>query len=68
MLMLQNVHAQGNLSDLNGIVDQRKNVFGGKLAVMVWKDTIVYQKSTGDKVTSDFTVATREISVVRVRG
>ena len=47
MLDFQMAHAQ-NLSGVDGIVEKEKKNFGGKLAVMVWKDTIVYKKMVGE--------------------
>lgn len=50
MLNLQSVNAQ-RFSNLDALIEQRKNHFGGKMAVMVWKDTIVYQKVVGEDMT-----------------
>ncbi|HUQ66237.1 MAG TPA: serine hydrolase domain-containing protein [Flavitalea sp.] len=50
MLNFQLLHAQ-NLSALDGMIEQTKKQFGGKLAVMVWKDTIVYKKFAGEDLT-----------------
>jgi CubicO group peptidase (beta-lactamase class C family) len=47
MLNLRTVHAQ-NLSGLDNLVEKQKKNFGGKMAVMVWKDTIVYKKLVGE--------------------
>ncbi|MBL7699743.1 MAG: beta-lactamase family protein [Chitinophagaceae bacterium] len=37
-----------NFSSLDAVVEQSKKPFGGKLAVLVWKDTIKYQKIVGE--------------------
>jgi CubicO group peptidase (beta-lactamase class C family) len=37
-----------NFSGLDAIVEAQKKNFGGKLAVMVWKDTVVYKKLVGE--------------------
>lgn len=50
MLIFQSGKAQ-DLSDLNFTIDQRKSIYGGKMAVMVWKDTLLYQKAVGEDVT-----------------
>lgn len=47
VLNFQPVKSQ-NLSSLDAVVEQQKKPFGGKLAVMVWKDTILYQKVVGE--------------------
>lgn len=47
MLLLQHAVAQ-DFTSLNATIEQRKSQFGGKVAVMVWKDTLLYQKATGD--------------------
>ena len=47
MLNLQTVLAQ-DLSGLDGVIEKQKKNFGGKMAVMVWKDTIVYKKLVGE--------------------
>jgi len=38
------------------MLEQKKSQFGGKLAVMVWKDSLLYQKAIGE----DFTITTQE--------
>ena len=50
MLLLQTVKAQ-RISGLDAIVEQEKNQFGGKMVVMVWKDTLLYQKATSEDLT-----------------
>ena len=50
MLNLQALHAQ-RLSSLDGMLEQRKKQFGGKIAMVVWKDTIVYKKFIGEDMT-----------------
>lgn len=50
MLNFQVIHAQ-RLSSIDGMLEQRKKQFGGKMAVMVWKDTIVYKKFVGEDIT-----------------
>src|SRR5687768_2821375 len=47
VLMLQSAAAQ-NFSGVQVIMDKRKNEFGGKMAVIVWKDTTVFQKTVGE--------------------
>jgi CubicO group peptidase (beta-lactamase class C family) len=47
MLDFQIAHAQ-SLSGVDAIVEKGKKNFGGKMAVMVWKDTIVYKKMVGE--------------------
>ena len=47
MLNLQMGFAQ-DFSGVDVIVEKQKKNFGGKLAVMVWKDTIVYKKLVGE--------------------
>lgn len=47
MLMLQSATAQ-NFSGIDAIIDKGKSQFGGNMAVMVWKDTVLYQKITGE--------------------
>jgi CubicO group peptidase (beta-lactamase class C family) len=37
-----------NFSSVDALVEQRKNHFGGKMIVMLWKDTVLYQKITGE--------------------
>src|SRR5690348_5950711 len=49
MLNLQSVFAQ-DFSALDGIVEKTKKNFGGKMAMMVWKDTVVYKKLVGEDV------------------
>lgn len=46
--LLQIVHGQVDFSKLDKLIEQKKSQFGGKIAVMVWKDTLLYQKATGD--------------------
>ncbi len=50
MLFFQAAQSQ-DLTDLDNIIEQQKKVFGGKIAVMVWKDTIIYQKAVGEEIT-----------------
>lgn len=50
MLFFQTTKGQ-DFSILDALVNQRKNHFGGKMVVMVWKDTILYQKVTGEDMT-----------------
>jgi CubicO group peptidase (beta-lactamase class C family) len=50
MLNLQTVFSQ-DLSGVNGLIEQQKKNFGGKMAVMVWKDTLVYKKLVGEDMT-----------------
>ena len=50
MLLLQTVKAQP-ISGLDAIVEQEKDQFGGKMVVMVWKDTLLYQKATSEDLT-----------------
>lgn len=47
MLLLQTTKGQ-DFSALDATIEQKKNLFGGQMAVMVWKDTMVFQKLTGD--------------------
>lgn len=48
MLLLQTGSAQ-NFSDLDALAEQRKKEFAGQqMSIMVWKDTILFQKVTGD--------------------
>ncbi|MEP7258434.1 MAG: hypothetical protein ABI687_08600, partial [Flavitalea sp.] len=45
---MQTIHAQ-DTSALYQLLEQRKAQWGGKLAVMVWKDDkVAFQKVTGD--------------------
>lgn len=50
MLILQPSKGQ-DFSSVDALVDQRKNHFGGKMVVMVWKDTILYKKVVGEDMT-----------------
>jgi CubicO group peptidase (beta-lactamase class C family) len=50
MLLLQTVRAQSS-GAIDQVVQQQKSVFGGKLVVSVWKDTLVYQKATNEDLT-----------------
>ena len=50
VLNFQLLNAQP-LSSIDGLIEQRKKQFGGKMAVMVWKDTIVYKKFVGEDIT-----------------
>lgn len=54
MLLLQRASAQ-NFNGVEQVVEKRKEHFGGKMAVMVWHDTVVFKKATGE----DFTVTTQ---------
>ncbi len=54
LLFFQVVRSQ-SFSALDELIEQQKSQFGGKLAVMVWKDSLLYQKQTGE----DFTVNTQ---------
>ncbi len=54
LLILQAPRAQ-DLSGLDQLIEQRKSLFDGQMAVMVWKDSLLYQKATGD-----FTIQTQE--------
>ena len=54
LLMLQAVSGQRNFDNLSSAIEQKKSQFGGKLAVMVWKDTVVYQKAVGEDFTVNF--------------
>jgi CubicO group peptidase (beta-lactamase class C family) len=56
LLMLQVIRAQNSFGSLDALVDQRKSQFGGKLALMVWQDTVMYQKAVGE----DFTINTQD--------
>lgn len=47
LLIFQTAVAQ-DLGGLDAIIDKRQKEYKGKLAVMVWKDTVLYQKYTGD--------------------
>jgi CubicO group peptidase (beta-lactamase class C family) len=47
MLNFQGVQAQ-DFSAVDRLLEQRKKQFGGKMAVMVWKDTILYKKLTSE--------------------
>lgn len=49
MLNFQFLKSQ-NLSSLDAVVEQQKKNFGGKLAVLVWKDTILYNKIIGEEM------------------
>jgi CubicO group peptidase (beta-lactamase class C family) len=53
VLMFQPVMAQ-DFSGLESVMERRKNHFGGKFAVVVWKDTTVFQKAIGE----DFNINT----------
>jgi CubicO group peptidase (beta-lactamase class C family) len=48
LLLLQTAAAQPRFSGLDDLVEQRKSQFGNNIGVMVWKDTIMHQKFTGD--------------------
>lgn len=39
-----------DFSSLDKLVEQQKKNFSGQLAVMVWKDTILYQKMVGEEM------------------
>ena len=56
LLMLQVAKSQMSFSSLDGMIEQKKAQFGGKMSVMVWKDTVLYQKAVGE----DFTVNTQD--------
>lgn len=47
VLFLQSSLAQ-DFSGVAAVVDRKKNQFGGNMAVMVWKDTVLFQKVTGE--------------------
>src|SRR5690242_1987352 len=47
MLNFQRTHAQ-TFGSLDALVEKQKKNYGGKMAVMVWKDTIVYKKLVGE--------------------
>ena len=47
VLNLQTVFSQ-DLSGVDGLIEKQKKNFGGKMAVMVWKDTLVYKKLVGE--------------------
>lgn len=50
VLFFQVLRAQ-NLSNLDEIMEQKNKVFGGKMAIVVWKDTILYAKAVGEDMT-----------------
>src|SRR5688500_18009243 len=50
MLNFQIIHVQ-QIGSIDGMGEQRKKQFGGKMVVMVWKDTIVYKKLVGEDIT-----------------
>ena len=50
MLNFQMLKAQ-SLRDVDASVEQVKKHFGGKVAVMVWKDTLMYKKFLGEDIT-----------------
>ena len=50
MLFFQAVRSQ-DFTDLDNVIEQQKKVFGGKVAIMVWKDTVIYQKAVGEEMT-----------------
>jgi CubicO group peptidase (beta-lactamase class C family) len=47
VLMLQSAAAQ-DFSGVQDVMEKRKNEFGGKMSVLVWKDTTVFQKVIGE--------------------
>ncbi|MEO8582566.1 MAG: serine hydrolase domain-containing protein [Flavitalea sp.] len=48
LLLLQTVQAQKNFSELDTLMSLRKGQFGNNMGVMIWKDTIIHQRFTGD--------------------
>jgi CubicO group peptidase (beta-lactamase class C family) len=50
MLFFQASRSQDTAA-LSGLIEKHKKMFGGKVAVMVWKDTIVYQRAVGEDMT-----------------
>ncbi|MBA4168107.1 MAG: beta-lactamase family protein [Chitinophagaceae bacterium] len=56
LLLLQVAQAQIDTSRLSKMLGQEKAQFGGRMAVMVWRDSILFQKATGE----DFTVNTQD--------
>ena len=49
MLLLQSASAQGDTASLSQLIERQKPLWGGKVAVMVWKDNkVVYQKFSPD--------------------
>ncbi len=51
MLIFQFAKAQNNLAELDNLINKHKGIYGNKLVVMVWKDTILYQKAIGEDIT-----------------
>lgn len=45
MLLLQTANGQ-SFAGLDAAIEQRKGQFGGNMVMMVWKDTLLYQKAT----------------------
>lgn len=50
MLFFQVLKSQ-DFSNLDAVMDQRKSVFGGKMAIVVWKDTTLFAKAVGEDMT-----------------
>lgn len=50
MLNLQVANAQ-DFSGIDNLIENQKTNFGGKIAVMIWKDTLVYKKLVGEDMT-----------------
>lgn len=48
--LMLNYHAlkAQNFASLDAVIEKQKKPFGGKMAVMLWKDTIVYKKLVGE--------------------
>lgn len=53
MLKFQASSAQ-SLSSLDATVEASKKAFGNRLAVMVWKDTVLYEKYVGEDVNKNY--------------
>lgn len=50
MLLFQAVRSEDTTA-LNNIIEKHQKIFGGKMAVVIWKDSIIYKKTTGEDVT-----------------
>ncbi len=48
LLLLQTGYTQLDTTRLNSLLEKEKVHFGGKLVILVWKDSVVYQKGTGE--------------------
>ncbi len=56
LLLLHDLRAQPDTASLSRMLGQKKALFGGRVAVLIWKDTIAYQRAFGE----DFNLNTQD--------